>query len=98
MPVYVDAAVNPFGRMMMCHMIADTPAELREMAEKIGVALRWFQCEASVPHFDIAKSKRALAVAAGAIEVDRRAFVETMKRIRRPRTPHRLTSITGRPS
>jgi len=66
----------------MCHMIADTPAELADMAARIGVALKWFQGEASVPHFDICKSKRALAVSAGAVEVNRREFVAVMKRIR----------------
>ena len=66
----------------MCHMIADSPAELIEMANRIGVALKWFQHSASVPHFDIAKSKKALALASGAVELDRRPFVEAMKRIR----------------
>lgn len=66
----------------MCHMIADTPAELRAMAERIGVALKWFQHSASTPHFDIAKSKRALAIESGALELDCRPFVNAMKRIR----------------
>lgn len=82
MGVYVDKSAHGFGRMVMCHMIADTPAELRAMAERIGVALKWFQANASTPHFDIAKGKRALAIAAGAIELERRAFVDAMKRIR----------------
>lgn len=82
MSVYVDTSANPFGRMVMCHMMADTPDELRNMANRIGVALRWFQGSASAPHFDIAKSKRELAVAAGAVELDRRAFVAMMKRVR----------------
>jgi hypothetical protein len=81
-PVYVDASANPLGRMVMCHMMGDTPAELRAMANTIGVDLRWFQSRASAPHFDIARSKRALAFAAGAVELDRRAFVEMMKRVR----------------
>jgi hypothetical protein len=80
--VYVDGSAHAFGRMVMCHMIADTPAELRAMALRIGVALRWFQAEASIPHFDIAKSKRAAAIAAGAIELERRDFVAVMRRIR----------------
>jgi hypothetical protein len=80
--VYVDNSRNAFGNMKMCHMIADTPGELRDMALRIGVQLKWFQHSASIPHFDIAQSKRALAVAEGAIEIDRRAFVATMKRIR----------------
>lgn len=82
MPVYVDKSENGFGRMVMCHMIADTPAELTAMALRIGVALRWFQYRSSTPHFDIAKSKKALAIAAGAIELERRPFVDAMRRIR----------------
>lgn len=73
MTVYVDPARHPFGRMMMCHMMADTTEELLAMADRIGVARRWIQ-RAGTPHehFDIAKSKRALAVTAGAVEVDPR--------------------------
>lgn len=80
MSVHVDNARNPFGRLLMCHMWADTRAELFAMADRIGVARRWFQrpatagcagMDASWEHFDIAQSKRALAVAAGAIETDK---------------------------
>lgn len=75
MPVYVDDMRAPFGRMVMCHMVADTEAELHAMADRIGVARRWYQYPHSRwPHYDIALSKRALAVAAGAIEItDREA-------------------------
>jgi hypothetical protein len=82
MSVYVDKAANAFGRMLMCHMIADTPWELQAMALKIGVDTKWFQANSSTPHFDISKSKKALAIAHGALELDRRAFVDVMKRIR----------------
>jgi len=80
MTVYVDNMRAQFGRMVMCHMWADTRDELFAMADRIGVARRWFQrpdyvgvpgMTASWEHFDIAQSKRALAVAAGAIETDR---------------------------
>lgn len=73
MAVYVDPAVHPFGRMIMCHMWADSEAELMAMADRIGVARKWVQRppKASWLHFDIAKGKRALAIAAGAIETDR---------------------------
>jgi hypothetical protein len=63
--VYVDSMRAPYGRLVMCHMIADTDEELRAMADKIGVQQKWHQGD----HFDIALSKRALAVAAGAVEI-----------------------------
>lgn len=84
MSVYVDAAVYPYGRMIMCHMIADTPQELFEMIDQIGVPRRWFQKppKASFWHYDISKGKRALAVESGAIECDRKTFVDAIRRIR----------------
>jgi hypothetical protein len=84
MSVYVDRARNAYGRMLMCHMIADTPDELHAMADRIGIARRWFQQppKASFWHYDIAQSKRAIAVAAGAIDCERNAFVEALRKIR----------------
>lgn len=71
MAVYVDDMRANFGRMVMCHMIADTDDELHAMAVKIGVARRWWQSpeKTSGSHYDIALSMRAKAVAAGAIEI-----------------------------
>lgn len=60
MTVYVDDMEAAFGRMRMCHMIADTEDELHAMADRIGVARKWHQGD----HYDICKSKRALAVSA----------------------------------
>lgn len=71
--VYVDNANLPFGRMRMCHMVADSHQELLEMADTIGVARRWIQNQGTrTEHFDICRSKRAKAIEAGAIEVDHR--------------------------
>jgi hypothetical protein len=70
MSVYVDESIWPFGRMMMCHMVADSRAELDAMADKIGVARRWIQKpDTDREHYDICKSRRAKAVASGAIEL-----------------------------
>lgn len=54
----------------MYHMLADSTAELLAMADTIGLQRKWIQ-HAGEPgeHFDIAQSKRALAVKAGAIEI-----------------------------
>lgn len=70
MTVYVDDMRANFGRMVMCHMIATHDDELHAMADKIGVSRRWHQAPPRHDsHYDIALSKRALAVAAGAVEV-----------------------------
>lgn len=69
MTVYVDTMEAEYkpqhapGRLyVMCHMIADTEAELHAMAARIGVARKWYQGD----HYDIAKSKKALAIKFGA--------------------------------
>lgn len=73
MSVYVDDMRAPFGRMKMCHMVADSSAELLAMADRIGVARKWLQHAGTrYEHFDICLSKRAAAVAAGAIETTQR--------------------------
>lgn len=81
MAVYVDTPRHPVGRMIMCHMLADSIEELLAMADQIGVDRKWFQ-PLSHPHFDICKAKRAKAIAAGAVEVDRRQLADAMKRYR----------------
>lgn len=68
MTTYVDNMRAPYGRMVMCHMIADTEAELHTMADQIGVARRWYQGD----HYDICLTKRALAVTNGASEITQR--------------------------
>lgn len=75
MSVYVDNMFIPYKRMKMCHMIADTPEELHEMARAIGMSRAWFQ-DKDIPHYDVSMSKRAMAVARGAIEVTPRELIE----------------------
>lgn len=61
----------------MCHMTADSTAELLDMADRIGVARKWIQYQGTwKEHFDIALSKRALAVKFGAIEETQRAAAQ----------------------
>lgn len=71
MSVYVDDMRASYGRMVMCHMIADTDEELHAMAAKIGVQRKWWQSpeKTSGSHYDIALSKRALAIKHGAKEI-----------------------------
>lgn len=70
MTVYVDDMYAPFGRMKMCHMIADSREELDAMADAIGVQRKWIQKPGThQEHYDVSKGCRALAVAAGAVEI-----------------------------
>jgi hypothetical protein len=80
MTVYVDDVEHEFRGMHMCHMWADTLDELFAMVDRIGVQRRWIQGHAELSigkakkaswvHFDIAKSKKRLAIKAGAILTD----------------------------
>ena len=79
MSVYVDDFNAQYGRMIMCHMMADSLEELHQMADKIGINRKWFQNKPRFPHYDIAKSKRVLAVQHGAIEVTSQQLVSIMK-------------------
>lgn len=79
MAVYVDDMRAPYRGMVMCHMMADSTAELMAMADCIGVARKWIQKPGSRrEHFDICMAKRALAVKAGAIEMTQRELAKRM--------------------
>lgn len=71
--VYIDDFNAPYGRMLMCHMIADTTEELLQMVDKIGVQRKWLQdAGTNREHFDICLSKKAKAVKLGALEISSR--------------------------
>lgn len=76
--VYVDEAVWLFNRMTMCHMIADNIDALHAMAERIGIRRQWFQDKPGHPHYDICKSKRAMAVKYGAVEITSTELVKKL--------------------
>jgi hypothetical protein len=79
--VYVDDMKAHFGPYVMCHMIADTTEELLAMCATIGVQAKWIQHPGTpLEHFDIAQTKRRLAVAAGAKEISWRAYASAVRR------------------
>lgn len=70
-----------FGRMKMCHMMADTTEELLSMADKIGVARKWIQYPGTAhEHFDVCLSKKAKAISFGAEECGFRKIGELGQR------------------
>jgi hypothetical protein len=63
-----------------CHMVSDRSVEeLHAFALEIGLRRRWFQ-DGPRPHYDLRPSKRRLALAKGAKEVNTRLLVRRMAR------------------
>lgn len=87
--VFVDAltdcVMTPRWRFdQACHLFCD-PGELDTLhtfARRLGLRREWFQNRPGLPHYDLNASRRAEAVASGAVEVDRYAVVATMKKWR----------------
>lgn len=84
MTVYVDRSRHKLGRMLMCHMAADTLDELHAMAERLGVR-RHFQDKPGMPHYDLCKATRRKAVDAGAVEVTSREIVRICRQANQPK-------------
>ena len=83
--VYVDDMRAPFGRMVMCHLIADTPEEMLAMVDTIGVQRKWLQKPGTYEeHFDISQVKKEMALRAGAQLVSMRELVARMQMKRPP--------------
>ena len=79
MSVYVGPSKYPYGRMVMCHMVADSLIELHQMANELDLRYEWYQGPER-PHYDLSMTKRAQAVELGALEVDDRRIVEALLR------------------
>lgn len=95
MSVYVDDVRHQFGRMIMCHMWADTMDELMAMVDRIGMQRKWLQCppHASWHHFDISLAKKDLAILNGAILTDKFGPLEYLARL--DNDLERLAKIQG---
>lgn len=76
--VYIDDANISYGRMIMCHMVADSLEELHEMAERLSLR-KYFQDKPRKPHYDICLKKKNLALRLGAVEVRSRELIEILK-------------------
>lgn len=91
MGVYVDNVRHQFGRMIMCHMWADSVDELLAMADRIGIARKWIQGHPTLSfgrhrnadwvHFDISLGMKAKALAEGAVLTDRFGPAEHVARL-----------------
>lgn len=73
--VYVGTWEFRFRDMIMSHMASADLEALHKMADIIGVSRKHFQDDPHVPHYDICKSKKKLAIKSGAIEIDDRDMI-----------------------
>lgn len=91
MSVSVDDVRHRFGRMIMCHLWADSLDELLAAVDAIGVQRKWIQGHptlsfgkhrnASWVHFDISLTMKDRAIARGAILTDKYGPVEHTSRL-----------------
>ena len=91
MSVYVDDVRHRFGRMIMCHMWADTLDELLAAADAIGVQRKWIRGHptfsfgkhrnASWVYFNISLTMKDRAIARSAILTDKYGPVEHTSRL-----------------
>jgi len=89
--VYVDSINLPYGRMTMCHMVADTTEELLQMADKIGIQRKWIQYPGTVhEHFDVCASKKKLALSVGAKQITLRELSDFIKKRRKQGLPEKI--------
>lgn len=78
MACYVDELMATkkrvgWGYKKSCHLLCDTPEELREMGRKLGLEMRWIQKPGTpAEHFDLVERKRTTAILFGAIGISRR--------------------------
>ena len=93
MSIYVDELQNcvrskkwPYSQS--CHLVADAEWELHFFAGRIGLKPVWFQGQSSLPHYDLTKNMRLLAVKFGAVEISREKFLELMRKYRPRRAGH----------
>jgi len=86
--VYVDHAFafGDWGRWTGGgHLQADSPAELHEFADRMGLRREWFQSKPGRPendHYDLTARGRDLAIRLGAIAEERRAGARRRRAVR----------------
>lgn len=78
MTVFVDEELS-YGWVLRgrttksCHMFSNRTdnEELHAVAAAIGMKRSWFQDDPRLPHYDLTPSRRAAAIAKGAVSVTR---------------------------
>jgi Protein of unknown function (DUF4031) len=61
--VYIDDARIRWRGRRWSHLVADTPDELHEAAEALGLQRQWAQDKGRTLHYDVPEELRAQAIA-----------------------------------
>lgn len=84
--IYVDKAQQWPGALAArlgpsCHLVTDgPPEELAAFAKVIGLRASWLQHAGTRrEHYDVFGARRARAAKAGAVEIDRKRFVQILR-------------------
>ena len=88
MACYVDDPIWERWHGLSGHLIADSIEELKEMANTLSLSKKFFMDGALTPHYQLPAGRRDVAIAAGAIPLERPAFMAAVARINRS-TPAR---------
>lgn len=87
MSVYVDDMMvslrnRNWRYKQSCHLVADTVEELHYFAGRMRLQPAWFQDKPELPHYDLTRGMRLLAIKLGAIEVNNYGISKLMKMYR----------------
>ena len=64
-----------------CHLFADDVLELHLHAHKMGLKRDWFQDNPRLPHYDLTRRQRRVAIRLGAIEATDEMLIEKMRKV-----------------
>lgn len=83
--IYVDAAIYRWRGQVWCHVFSPDIPALHRFMQQLGARREWFQdpdtMRVSWPHYDAPEKRRAAALEAGAIALDRHQTVVMSKLI-----------------
>ena len=87
--LYVDHARIPYRKMLMSHLIAETPEELRRAASALGLTDHIQHPGTPKEHLDVSETFRTKAIRLGAIPVTSKQLVTIIRRKRETPKPQR---------
>jgi hypothetical protein len=82
---YVDEAIWEWRGRRWCHLTADSPEELHDLAAQLGLVRQWFQSKPGRPwsdHYDLPEDIRIQAIACGAQALSTREMARRQARLR----------------